>query len=525
MSRVLAKVGKVFVAHQPGVRPRIDEISIQNYRAFPGTANLPIKIGGKNLLVHGENGAGKSSIFHALDHFFSMAAANAKVRSDFLVNQTNIYSLDGADKTAVSIKFVGGDPIDWTEESHPVDLSIYPSVQDGAYRKATLDYRALLNVNFKFLGKQINLFPAFVDVLLRDMAVPYAGKPRELSLMWRRLLREFGKYHFERRRDSMDGMMRAINEAIDLMLPPLKEETNRLLKALRWDDLEIEDFYFSHLGCNWGLARPNRKIRNQKITFDLKQRGEEIDEPHDVLNEARQSGLAIALYLAGRLLMSKTMQIETPKLMVLDDVLIGLDQSNRLPVLELLNKEFADWQIILLTHDRVWFEMARAILPETGDQAWSILELFEGVDPTGINRPIQRGHNMDQVADNLAIAEGFLAKNHDNAAAVHTRMAFEQALKKFCEKRGVPVAFKANPKELKTEDLLNAIDAWLVDPKNLAKRAAKKLALDPLLQNARASQRVILNPYSHSTPVTLAKGEVQSAINAVRALSDEFRKK
>ena len=144
----------------------------------------------------------------------------------------------------------------------------------------------------------------------------------------------------------MDGMMRAINEAIDLMLPPLKEETNRLLKALRWDDLEIEDFYFSHLGCNWGLARPNRKIRNQKITFDLKQRGEEIDEPHDVLNEARQSGLAIALYLAGRLLMSKTMQIETPKLMVLDDVLIGLDQSNRLPVLELLNKEFADWQII-----------------------------------------------------------------------------------------------------------------------------------------------------------------------------------
>jgi len=73
--------------------------------------------------------------------------------------------------------------------------------------------------------------------------------------------------------------------------------------------------------------------------------------------------------------------------------------------------------------------------------------------------------------------------------------------------------------------LLNAIDAWLVDPKNLAKRAAKKLALDPLLQNARASQRVILNPYSHSTPVTLAKGEVQLAINAVRALSDEFRKK
>ncbi len=208
--------------------------------------------------------------------------------------------------------FVGGGAIDWTEAAHPVDLSIYPSVRDGAYRKAMLDYRSLLNVNFKFLGKEINLFPAFVSVLLRDMAVPYQGTPRELSLIWNRVLRQFGKYHFANRRASMDGMMGAINDAIDLMLPALKDETNRLLGLLNWTDLEIVEFYFSHLGCNWDLHRPDRKIKNQRVTFTLRQHGEEIDEPHDMLNEARQSGLAIALYLAGRLLMSKTMQVETP---------------------------------------------------------------------------------------------------------------------------------------------------------------------------------------------------------------------
>ena len=300
----------------------------------------------------------------------------------------------------------------------------------------------------------------------------------------------------------------------------LKDETNRLLGLLNWTDLEIVDFYFSHLGCNWDAKRPDRKIRNQRVTFTLKQHGEEIDEPHDMLNEARQSGLAIALYLAGRLLMSKTMQVETPKLMVLDDVLIGLDQSNRLPVLKLLNDEFSDWQIILLTHDRVWFEMARTHLPESGDQAWTALELFEGTEPSGITRPVQRPKNMDVIADNLGLAAAFLDDHYDNAAAVHTRIAFEQSLKKFCERKGVPVAFKANPKDLTTENLLNAIDAWLSD----AKRAAQKAALDPNLTAARACRSVILNPYSHSTPVTLVTAEIQTAIDAVTTLNAELKK-
>ena len=44
-----------------------------NFRAFPGPAPQRIEFGGKNLLVYGENGAGKSSIFHALRAVFSDA--------------------------------------------------------------------------------------------------------------------------------------------------------------------------------------------------------------------------------------------------------------------------------------------------------------------------------------------------------------------------------------------------------------------------------------------------------------------
>lgn len=48
-----------------------------------------------------------------------------------------------------------------------------------------------------------------------------------------------------------------------------------------------------------------------------------------------------------------------PGIMVLDDVLIGLDLSHRLPLLTLLKEEFGDWQLLLLTHDRTWYDLAQ----------------------------------------------------------------------------------------------------------------------------------------------------------------------
>ena len=46
---------------------RIKKIEIQNFRAFYG--NFEIDLGGKNLLLYGENGSGKSSLFYALKLF------------------------------------------------------------------------------------------------------------------------------------------------------------------------------------------------------------------------------------------------------------------------------------------------------------------------------------------------------------------------------------------------------------------------------------------------------------------------
>lgn len=50
---------------------RIDSIEIRDFRGFPADSVSPIRLQGKkNLLIYGENGSGKSTIFHALKHLF-----------------------------------------------------------------------------------------------------------------------------------------------------------------------------------------------------------------------------------------------------------------------------------------------------------------------------------------------------------------------------------------------------------------------------------------------------------------------
>lgn len=48
---------------------KITKISVQSFRAFDEPFELDLD-GGRNLLLHGENGSGKSSIYVALKRFF-----------------------------------------------------------------------------------------------------------------------------------------------------------------------------------------------------------------------------------------------------------------------------------------------------------------------------------------------------------------------------------------------------------------------------------------------------------------------
>ena len=73
---------------------KINKIALKNFKFFredsQNTEALHIKLGGKNLLLYGENGSGKSSIYWGLYTFLqSIHKEDSDVQKYFDMNDTN----------------------------------------------------------------------------------------------------------------------------------------------------------------------------------------------------------------------------------------------------------------------------------------------------------------------------------------------------------------------------------------------------------------------------------------------------
>lgn len=512
--------------------PRIKSFTLCDFRAFAGPEPVTFHLDGKNLLIYGENGAGKSSVFHALDEFFSAALPNAQARKKRLADLENIFPNPSKGKVSIGVTFEGdAAPVRWDDQGHPADTKGYPAkpadarVVNGAYRKAALDYRALLDTNYRHGDGAVNLFDVCVNVLLRDYPAAHNGKEERLFDLWRRMqpLPQMA-WMTDADKANIQALAKSFNDGMAEAIEALWPKANAILKDLKWEDVELKALEFASVRFNWDRLRKNRRYLGCEITPKLAFRGKDLPTPQTFLNEARLSALALAVYFAGRQACAATLQADTPRLIVLDDVLIGLDQSNRMPVLRMLDQHFSDWQIVLLTHDRVWYEMARFHLADRHD--WAAVEMFEEKQPdgtpmpiVGVVRPFVKPASIDAIAASIATARKFHGMNEYAAAAVHARVAFELALKKLCDRKSIPVRFKSDPRELNTEDLLSAIEKWLGDQK----QAQIKPHVEPAIKNVRLARKVVLNQFSHSTPVNLANAEVKSAIDAVEALQKAFK--
>jgi hypothetical protein len=76
-------------------------------------------------------------------------------------------------------------------------------------------------------------------------------------------------------------------------------------------------------------------------------------KPEEVLSEGNYDLLGLLTFLA---ILKSSSTVNQPKILVLDDVMQGINYSYRIRVAELISKEFNDWQIIITTNDRIWFE-------------------------------------------------------------------------------------------------------------------------------------------------------------------------
>lgn len=87
------------------------------------------------------------------------------------------------------------------------------------------------------------------------------------------------------------------------------------------------------------------------ITIQFEFCKNEVAPPHKYLSDSHLNCLGIAFFLASAIVFNKG-----NKFLILDDVISSFDSSHRKRFADLLNEKFSDYQIILLTHEKNWFD-------------------------------------------------------------------------------------------------------------------------------------------------------------------------
>jgi energy-coupling factor transporter ATP-binding protein EcfA2 len=516
--------------------PRIQRISLTDFRAFPGPAPVVFDVNSKNLLVYGENGSGKSSLFKALSGFFAYGPPPPRLR-----DQKNSFSGQSLGNTSVQVALDSGLTASWgmqlvtevkphsgllyhgmvfagpsLKEDHPAHHRTevgMVEIEQAAKFSACLDYRTLLGTNFKHGNDAINLFEPMVTELLAGF-VDLASN-RSILELWLAAQRALPTINTTKYVAAAYTACQQFNEATRRALALLLPLAQAILKRLCPDGLELTALPFDGVRYNGGKRASEKAYVGKNVGLEIAYRGLPIDRPQNYLNEARQSAIGLALYLGARLACAPQ-TTQHLKLLVLDDVLIGLDHSNRLPVLNVLVELFGDWQVVLLTHDKGWFDLARQRLP-TG--AWTCYEVYEGDPSATAPMPVVRETLKRPAPALLQKARDLLTQGYMEAAANYVRQAFETCIRAACELKGIKLAYKQDVTSHKAQDLLTGLKGWP------GTATVIKADWDAALHQLELMKNVVMNPYSHPSAPNIPRQEIVDAADAVEKFLELARKK
>ncbi|WP_421878797.1 AAA family ATPase [Marinoscillum sp.] len=476
---------------------RITDIHISNYKAFYGDHHISLDKDGKNLMLYGENGSGKSSLYIALWKFFLSSIQEVDVEENIFLPDSKkgtatvtIETKESAD-SSVSNKFVLKSDGKLKEEEALI------AIKDANKIKGFFDYRKLLNTHVGYEEK-VDLF----DILVKDILSHAVNRftKKEIGKEWEAIIydsHELRQGHHVKAR--VADYIEKFNNGLTELLSSIESDTNKFMQYFN-SSVEIK---FDFKGVKY---KGRRWLENTSIGLDVTLFKRSILRHHEFLNEARLSALAISVYLAAIKVNPSKGKL---KLLVLDDLLIGLDMSNRMPLLNILKDNFEpDFQIFMTTYDKIWYELVQNFF---GKKKWKYLEVYsKKLKDEDIEIPVIKPND-----GLLKTAEKHLDEKDYKASAVYVRTAFERLVKNICEGKNLKVLYKKNQKELASNDFWETI-------------LSQTDISEDLVRDIEIYRGVVMNPFSHDdTEKPEFKTELENTIQVVRKLDiekDSFKK-
>jgi len=168
------------------------------------------------------------------------------------------------------------------------------------------------------------------------------------------------------------------------------------------------------------LDSDNDKAVELEVVFG----GEPIKPAYKFLSESQLNSFGLSIFLAS----AKSFNPQF-KFIILDDVINSFDTYKRPKVIDLLSEHFQDYQVLLLTHDSIWFENLQKRFP-----SWKKVR-FSGWD-------YRIGPRVKPGKDTYEQIEESLLEDKSNEAGWNFGRYLEWTLQDLCENLEAPVKFK-----------------------------------------------------------------------------------
>lgn len=492
---------------------KINKIEIKNFKFFHET--FPLALNGKNLLLYGENGCGKSSIYWSFyTHFQACLKTAAQARKYFDVahpeNLRNRFA-NPDDESGLAVEFVeegSGTTHTYSDTSASCYISDPGSL---SFMNSTL--KASDFMNYKFLTSMFdfrnsqdnNVFPIFEKEIFQYLPLRpsmFASKfppmpSNSAEEYWQEIKNNIGlipRSNSGRYLVSNDEhrlvleQVEEFNDMLDAAIAELVTTANDIISDQFGLEVELQMRY-SRASFN-DFVSPAGKERNQrlvspKIVINARMTnpnvvdGSPILHPRSFFNEAKLTQMALSLRLA-ILDLKPSAGANNNSTVFVDDLLISLDMACRRKVIDVMLEYSANRQFVVMTHDRNFFYLFKSAIERHGDGNWKYVEMY-APEVNGVPKPCAI-ENLGY----LVKARHFLDKLEIPAAVNYLRKACEYELKRI-----LPNHLKVADAESGRSLTLNA----LIQNYNEFTRKHKNF---PRIVNSFTDDRkLIMNPFSH----------------------------
>jgi len=401
----------------PSKRQLIDEIEISNFKFFPAidAKNKPIKVDGKHLLIYGENGSGKSSIFWALYTLLECANKNdSEIQKYFEYDGKegllNIHATQlpapndkKTENSYIKLKLKNSTNSNYKVSYDEVAINLNKEAPISNFASDFINYRALYSA-FNFAhSEEVDLYHHF-----KYTVFPYVKlgackiwKVDSADDIWKEIetesaseiiyFLENGPYFEPEPVDKrkyitskkaildLENKLTKIIFELKLYFKDVEIRGRKILEELGYSNFDflIEIIEKEPLELKYRYYKaPKIKILLKNQNYDGKVG--KVHRLHSFFNEAKLTAISLAIRLA--ILDKRTTDAEV-KILVLDDLLLSLDMNNRTKVIDYVFKNYLNnYQVFFLTHDKALYAFVKLKINEWSNKAlWEFKEMYAGI--------------------------------------------------------------------------------------------------------------------------------------------------